>query len=288
MSKYNKEKVFFTQTPIKFWYRQDIIWLQNQPDGYEILIFYNKLMGMTANMDGFLLKQFGDIKEPYTNEEIAKITMHDLSMVEKGIEILEKMGLLEKMGNTYFIEEALNMTNQTVGAKEKQMQRKNKEDKCPPECPPDCPPNCPPYTNIQSNTKQETNINKNKEKEIDNNITTNIQLNNKYNNSIKEIINYLNIKSRKRFTTKNEFVNNWIIELLDNGYTIDDFKKVIDNKTEEWGNDPDKRKYLRPGTLFNPSNFSKFLSGNNLEKESFDDAIEDYLNGEEPDNRISF
>ena len=71
MSKYNKEKMFFIQTPIKFWYRQDIIWLQNQPDGYQILTLYNKLMGLTANMDGYLLKQFGDVKEPYTNEEIS-------------------------------------------------------------------------------------------------------------------------------------------------------------------------------------------------------------------------
>lgn len=112
--------MFFIQTPIKFWYRQDIIWLQNQPDGYQILTLYNKLMGLTANMDGYLLKQFGDIKEPYTNDEIAKITMHDLSIVDKGINMLEKIGLLEKVDNAYFIEEALNMTNQTIGARDKQ------------------------------------------------------------------------------------------------------------------------------------------------------------------------
>ena len=126
MSKYNKEKMFFIQTPIKFWYRQDIIWLQNQPDGYQILTLYNKLMGLTANMDGYLLKQFGDVKEPYTNEEISKVTMHDLEIVERGIDTLEKMGLLEKIDNTYFIEEALNMTNQTIGANKKQKQRNKK------------------------------------------------------------------------------------------------------------------------------------------------------------------
>ena len=82
-------------------------------------------MGLTANMDGYLLKQFGDVKEPYTNEEIAKITMHDLSIVEKGVNLLEKVGLLEKIDNAYFIEEALNMTNQTIGAREKQEQRRN-------------------------------------------------------------------------------------------------------------------------------------------------------------------
>ena len=286
MSKYNKEKMFFIQTPIKFWYRQDIIWLQNQPDGYQILTLYNKLMGLTANMDGYLLKQFGDVKEPYTNEEIARITMHDLSIVEKGINLLEKVGLLEKIDNAYFIEEALNMTNQTIGANKKQKQRNKKKDKCPPKCLPDCLP----YTNTQSNTKQEIYINKNKEKEIDDNTNTNIQLDNKYNDTIKIIIDYLNDKSNKKFTTKNEFANKWIIELLNSNYTIDDFKRVIDNKVDEWNNDPDNRKYLRPGTLFNPSNFSKFLLGNYSEKDNimFDDVMEDYLHGEESDSKVSF
>lgn len=286
MSVYNKEKMFFIQTPIKFWYRQDIIWLQNQPDGYQILTLYNKLMGLTANMDGYLLKQFGDVVEPYTNEEISRVTMHDLEIVERGIDTLEKMGLLEKIDNTYFIEEALNMTNQTVGANKKEKQRKKKKDKCPSKCPPDCPP----YTNTQSNTKQEINIDKNKEKEIDDNINTIIQLDNKYNDTIKEIIDYLNDKSNKKFTTKNEFANKWIIELLNSNYTIDDFKKVIDNMVNEWGNNPEKRKFLRPGTLFNPKNFNKYLMGNYSEKENimFDDVMEDYLNGEESDSKVSF
>ena len=43
--------------------------------------------------------------------------------------------------------------------------------------------------------------------------------------------------------TNNDFVTNWLIELLDSGYTIDDFKKVIDNKSDEWGNDPEKNFY---------------------------------------------
>ena len=84
-------------------------------------------------------------------------------------------------------------------------------------------------------------------------------------------------------------VTNWIIELLDSGYTIDDFKKVIDNKSDEWGNDHEKRKYLRPGTLFNPKNFNKYLIGNNSKKDkaSFEDVMDDYLNGKESDSKAS-
>ena len=133
-----------------------------------------------------------------------------------------------------------------------------------------------------------------KEIEINNKINnldskTNIQLNNEYNSIIEEIINYLNVKSNKNFTTNNDFVTNWIIELLDSGYTIDDFKKVIDNKSDEWGNDPEKRKYLRPGTLFNPKNFNKYLIGNNSKKDkaSFEDVMDDYLNGKESDSKVS-
>ena len=265
MSKYNKEKMFFIQTPIKFWYRQDIIWLQSQPDGYQILILYNKLMGLTANMDGYLLKQFGDVKEPYTNEEIAKITMHDLSIVEKGINLLEKVGLLEKIDNAYFIEEALNMTNQTIGAREKQEQRRSKEDKCPPEC----LPNCPPYTYKELNTNKKTKTNKNKKKEkteiekqysIDEStgevIETEIVTKNEMN--YKNIVDYLNLRLGTNYKSSSAKTKALIDARLNEGFTEDDFKVVIDKKYDEW-HDSEMAQYLRPETLFS-NKFESYLN----------------------------
>ena len=269
MSKYNKEKMFFIQTPIKFWYRQDIIWLQSQPDGYQILILYNKLMGLTANMDGYLLKQFGDVKEPYTNEEIAKITMHDLSIVEKGINLLEKVGLLEKIDNAYFIEEALNMTNQTIGAREKQEQRRNKEDKCLSECPPECLPNCPPYTYKELNTNKKTKTNKNKKKEkteiekqysIDETtgevIETEIVTKNEM--IYKNIIDYLNLRLGTNYKSSSAKTKALIDARLNEGFTEDDFKVVIDKKYDEW-HDSEMAQYLRPETLFS-NKFESYLN----------------------------
>ena len=50
------------------------------------------------------------------------------------------------------------------------------------------------------------------------------------------------------------------------GYTVDDFKKVIDIKAEEWlGTEMDK--YLNPSTLFRPSNFEKYLNQVPIKKE---------------------
>lgn len=277
MSKYNKEKMFFIQTPIKFWYRQDIIWLQNQPDGYQILTLYNKLMGLTANMDGYLLKQFGDVKEPYTNEEIAQVTMHDLSIVERGINILEKMGLLEKIDNTYFIEEALNMTNQTVGAREKQIQRQNKEDNCPPECPPDCPPNCPPYKYKEINTNKKTKPKKNKKKEkieiekqysIDEStgevIETEIVTKNEM--IYKNIIDYLNLRLGTNYKSSSAKTRSLIDARLNEGFTEEDFKIVIDKKYDAWHDDEDMAQYLRPETLFS-NKFESYLNQPIITKE---------------------
>lgn len=66
----------------------------------------------------------------------------------------------------------------------------------------------------------------------------------------KQIIAYLNSKlgtSYKPNASKNKQVIN---ARLHEGYTLDDFKKVIDNKTSDWGNDQKMSKYLRPETLF--------------------------------------
>ncbi|EJD8511639.1 conserved phage C-terminal domain-containing protein [Staphylococcus pseudintermedius] len=65
----------------------------------------------------------------------------------------------------------------------------------------------------------------------------------------REVINYLNKQTGKQYkstTKKNQTV---IRSRTDEGFTLDDFKKVIDNKVAEWKG-TDMEKYLRPETLF--------------------------------------
>ena len=75
---------------------------------------------------------------------------------------------------------------------------------------------------------------------------------------IKEIIQYLNdvCGTRYRYQTKGtqEHINARIKE----GYTVDDFKTVIDKKFEEW-NGTDMEKFLRPETLF-AGKFESYLN----------------------------
>lgn len=65
----------------------------------------------------------------------------------------------------------------------------------------------------------------------------------------RDVINYLNQQTDKHYkstTKKNQTV---IRARTDEGFTLDDFKKVIDNKVSEWKG-TDMEKYLRPETLF--------------------------------------
>lgn len=68
--------------------------------------------------------------------------------------------------------------------------------------------------------------------------------------TIKEIIDYLNSKSFKNYRHTPDKTKKAIRARLNEGFTVEDFKKVIDIKCEEWLDDPKMNTYLRPETLF--------------------------------------
>lgn len=92
-----------------------------------------------------------------------------------------------------------------------------------------------------------------------------------FSNSIKEIIDYLNIKTNKRYTYSNKSINRYITGRLNDGFTVDDFKTVIDKKYDEWIG-TEFEQYLKPTTLFAPSHFEEYL--NQPEKKKKDTAQE--------------
>lgn len=75
-----------------------------------------------------------------------------------------------------------------------------------------------------------------------------------------EIINYLNQKAGKRFSPKSEANKKLINGRISEGRTLEDFKQVIDVKCEQWLGDEKMDAYLRPATLFRPTNFENYLN----------------------------
>lgn len=76
---------------------------------------------------------------------------------------------------------------------------------------------------------------------------------------ISSIVDYLNKKTGKRFRSDTQGTTKYISARLNEGYTYEDFIKVIDTKTCEWKN-TDFEKFLCPDTLFNSEKFPKYLN----------------------------
>ena len=77
---------------------------------------------------------------------------------------------------------------------------------------------------------------------------------------VDEIVGYLNAKTGKSFRTTTRETVRLVNARLKEGYTVDDFKAVIDKKVAQWANDPKFSAYLQPSTLFAPSHFENYLN----------------------------
>lgn len=80
------------------------------------------------------------------------------------------------------------------------------------------------------------------------------------------VIEYLNIICGTTFK-KNGSNIDIIVTRISEGFTISDFKLVIDKKTEDWKGS-DYQKYLRPITLFAKTKFENYLNSNETKRPS--------------------
>lgn len=76
---------------------------------------------------------------------------------------------------------------------------------------------------------------------------------------IKVIVEYLNNKIGAHYKPNGKKMKELIRARMNEGYTVEDFKTVIDKKFKSWGNDPKMSLYLRPSTLFG-TRFGEYLN----------------------------
>lgn len=98
--------------------------------------------------------------------------------------------------------------------------------------------------NLTTNQQQSNNTTKKKEKDN--------------NNIYSLVIDYLNRKASTNYRSTTKNTQSFINARVKEGYTVEDFKKVIDSKSKEWLN-TDFEKYLRPATLFG-TKFENYLN----------------------------
>ena len=76
----------------------------------------------------------------------------------------------------------------------------------------------------------------------------------------KEIIDYFNEKAGTKYMHTSKSTQTAINARLNDRFSVNDFKAVIDIKVKKWLNDPKMRDYLRPETLFAASHFESYLN----------------------------
>lgn len=246
MGKYNKEKYYYFMLKSNFFDNDVLKYLQKQPNGYEMIILYFKLIFMAINKGGMLIKQIGKKTIPYSTNEIVAETGHSEKIVNRAINYFLETDMIEKKDNALYIEDALVLTNQTTAGamymREYRIKSGNKsKSKCKEKC----------------NTKSMVYIDNNKKNNNLELITNNKkEIDNKYLKESNDILAYLNYKTNSKFILIDEYK-----ELLYNllkKHSIDEIKAVIDKKVREWINDPKMKSFLTPETLFGPK-FERYL-----------------------------
>ena len=81
----------------------------------------------------------------------------------------------------------------------------------------------------------------------------------RYDWEIESILAYLNDKTGKKY--KRTVSNRRIIsDRFDEGYTLTDLQKVVDNQCARWLKDPERNQYLAPALLFDGDKIERYLN----------------------------
>lgn len=83
--------------------------------------------------------------------------------------------------------------------------------------------------------------------------------NERISNIVSDVIYYLNEKCAKSYKADSKENKKLIQARINEGYTIEDFKKVINTKSKKWMG-TESEQYLRPETLFSSKHFESYLN----------------------------
>ena len=259
-----------------FFESEALILLESMPDG---ILYSNILIKMylksLKNEGRLMFNEF----IPYNPQMIATVTRHQVGTVEKALDIFEQLGLIDILTNGAIYMNDIQLfigKSSTEGERKRAARLEIEKEKLllsgqmSDECPPEFSDKRPPEKEIELEIEKELEIKKD-------------------NIPYADIVDYMNLKSNSKYKSSTKKTKDLIKARYNEGFTLDDFKKVIDNKTAEWLNDPNMSKYLRPETLFG-TKFESYLNqkgGNppNGPKENERNILEQYdLDKERPFN----
>ena len=263
-----KTKVYFwLKVDKKFFDNLFIKRLKHMPGGYTMTVIYIRLMLESLEDDCILYYEgyFDNLVQELALK--LDVSEDDINMT---VAYFTKCGLIQidDDGHATLSQAKAMVESETNWAKYKREQRKNSQ-------------NLPKLENVQKLEIVSNSCPTEKEIEIDKELELELKLDKEYiveqnspteqsseyifpewldENSIKDLektknkelwipIVYLNQVANKRYKFVDK-TKKFLLARFNEGYTLEDFKQVIDIKTAEWKDSPEFSKYLRPETLF--------------------------------------
>lgn len=236
----DSKKYYYMRLKENFFDNDVIAVLESQPDG---VLYSNILLKMylkSLKNNGLLM--VNDLI-PYNSQMIATITRQPIGVVEKALMLFKNLGLIDVLegGAIYMSDIELFVGQSSTEAERKKQKRLEIKatnllaDKCP--------------TNVHHSIEYRDKSIENR----DNNITSVSK------ETVSRILDYLNQATGRNYKASSKATQKHINARFSEGYTEEDFKKVIDNKVSEWLHNPKMQAYLRPDTLFG-TKFDSYLN----------------------------
>src|SRR5690625_2482522 len=208
--------------------------IEQMPDADTILVIWVKLLSQAGktNSSGYI---FLSENIPYTDEMLATIFNRPVSTVRLALNTFVQFGMIS-IDEDHFIEISNWEKHQNIEGMER----------------------------IRDQTRQRVQRHRKKKKMLQNkDVTLHVTGSNATDIELEEeldiekelipyveIITYLNDMASKNYRTSTQKTKTLIKARWNEGFRLDDFKKVIDTKNSEWKNDKSMSKFIRPDTLF--------------------------------------
>lgn len=231
--------------------------------GSDFVIIYLKMQLLSLQNNGLL--EYSGIEDSFA-EEIALDIDEDTDKVQLTISYLQSCGLLEVTDENEFFLPYVDKCTGSASDEEKRKQWRIRQQRHREKLLLERDVTEMSHkSHVTLSLEKEIEKEKDKDKEID-----------KY---IVEIVDYLNLVCHTNYSYKTKNTIKHINARLNEGFTVDDFKMVIDKKANEWL-DTSMEQYLRPDTLFG-TKFESYLNQNivkgNKSTKTEEQAKEDWL-----------
>lgn len=249
------KKYYWLKLKNDFFKRHDIRIIEGMPNGKDYVLFYLKLLVESVSHEGEL--RFSETI-PYNEDMLSTITNTNIDIVRSAVKIFRELDMMEFLEDgTIFMQEVNKMIGHEsyYAIKQREHRERKEAEKA--------------LKSVKSLTmsngcQSQSNLSR---EEID--IEIDIEIDKDIDKEIySRVIAYLNGKAGTNYkpsTSKNKQLIN---ARLKEGFTEDDFKKVIDIKVAEWKKDEKMSGFIRPITLFG-TKFESYLNQPQKEMDEF-------------------